>query len=94
MDMAIFSQYSIKFTVEISTSKITFLGTTATLMNREIEFYPQTIPMDSHLYLMPSSCHPPHTFKGMPKRLAIGCLLLLVSFQIPQTRKYPRKPSY
>ena len=62
--------YSIKFTVEISTSKNIFLDTTATLKDGEIEFNLHMKPTDSHLYLMPSSCHPPHTFKGVPKGLA------------------------
>jgi hypothetical protein len=64
-------QYSIKFTVEISTSKIRgFFYTIATLTNGEIEFSIHTKPTDSHLHPMPSSCHPPHSFKGMLKGLA------------------------
>ena len=62
--------HSIKFTVEISSSKNIFLDTTSTLSNGEIELSLHTKPTDSHLYLMPSSCHPPHTFKGVPKGLA------------------------
>jgi hypothetical protein len=62
---------SIKFTVDISIFKNTILDTTATLTNKEIEFNLHTKPTDSHLYLMPSSCHPPHTFKRVPKGLAI-----------------------
>ncbi|XP_055997948.1 uncharacterized protein LOC130047308 [Ostrea edulis] len=62
--------HSIKFTVEISCSKNTFLDTTSTLNNSELELSLHTKPTDSHLYLMPSSCHPPNTFKGVPKGLA------------------------
>ena len=70
IDMANSFHNSIKFTVDISTSRNTFLDTTATLTNGEIEFNLHTKPTDSHLYLKPSSCHPPHTFKGVPKGLA------------------------
>ncbi|XP_056017307.1 uncharacterized protein LOC125656461 [Ostrea edulis] len=70
IEMANSFHNSIKFTVEISTSNNTFLDTTATFRNGEIEFNLHTKPTDSHLYLMPSSCHPPHTFKGVPKGLA------------------------
>ena len=61
--------HSIKFTVDISESKNIFLDTTSTLIDGNIEFSLHTKPTDSHLYLMPSSCHPPHTFKGVPKGL-------------------------
>jgi hypothetical protein len=71
IDVANSFHNSITFTVDIGNSKNTFLDTTATFTNGEIEFNLHTKPMDSHLYLMPSSCHPPHTFKGVPKGLAI-----------------------
>ncbi|XP_061188704.1 uncharacterized protein LOC133196871 [Saccostrea echinata] len=45
-------------------------NTTSTLIDGEIEFSLHTKPTDSHLYLMPTSCHPQHTFKGVPKGLA------------------------
>ena len=60
---------SIKFTVDISSSKNVFLDTTSTLEDGEIKFSLHTKPTDSHLYLKPSSCHPPHTFRGIPKGL-------------------------
>ncbi|XP_065925150.1 uncharacterized protein [Magallana gigas] len=60
---------SIKFTVDISSSKNVFLDTTSTLEYGEIKFSLHTKPTDSHLYLKPSSCHPPHTFRGIPKGL-------------------------
>jgi hypothetical protein len=76
IDMANSFLNSIKFTVEISTSKNTFLDTTGTLTNREIECNLHTKPTDFHLYLIPSNCHPPHTFKGVPKGLTtcIHCI--------------------
>jgi hypothetical protein len=72
IEMANSFHNSIKFTVEISTSKYTFLDTTSTLTKGEIEFNLHTKSTDSHLYmyLMPSGCDPPHTFKGVPKGLA------------------------
>ncbi|XP_048729663.2 uncharacterized protein LOC125647009 [Ostrea edulis] len=63
--------HSIKFTVDISDTTNTFLDTKSTLRNGEIEFDLHTKPTDAHLYLMPSSCHPHHIFKGLPKGLAI-----------------------
>jgi hypothetical protein len=71
IDMANSVHNYIKFTVEIPTSKNTFLDATGTLANEEIEFNLHTKPTDSHLYLMPFGCHPPHTFKGVPKGLVI-----------------------
>ncbi|XP_052680295.1 uncharacterized protein LOC128161092 [Crassostrea angulata] len=60
---------SIKVTVDISSSKNVFLDTTSTLEDGEIKFSLHTKPTDSHLYLKPSSCHPLHTFRGIPKGL-------------------------
>jgi hypothetical protein len=62
---------SVKFTVEISASSNIFLDTTSKIVNGNVEFSLHTKPSDSHLYLMPSSCHPSHTFKGVPKGLAM-----------------------
>jgi hypothetical protein len=60
---------SIRFTLEISTcsSKNVFLDTTSTLEDDYIKFSLHTKPTDSHLYIKSSSCHPPHTFRGVPK---------------------------
>ncbi|XP_052708956.1 uncharacterized protein LOC128183834 [Crassostrea angulata] len=60
---------SIKFTVDISSSKNVFLDTTSNFEDGEIKFSLHTKPTDSHLYLKPSSCQPPHTFRGIPKGL-------------------------
>lgn len=62
--------HSIKFTTEISSFNNTFLDTTSTLVDGKLDFNLHTKPTDSHLYLMTSSCHPPHTFRGIPKGLA------------------------
>ena len=61
---------SIKFTVEISNSSNVFLDTRSSLINGNIEFDLHTKPTDSHLYLMPTSCHPKHVFKAIPVGLA------------------------
>ena len=61
---------TIKFTVEISESTNTFLDTQSTLKDGNITFDLYTKPTDSHLYLRPDSCHPPHVFKGIQKGLA------------------------
>lgn len=42
---------------------------TSTLEDGEIKFNLHTKPTASHPYLKPSSCHPPNTFRGMPKGL-------------------------
>lgn len=62
--------HSIKFTTEISPFNNTFLDTTSTLVDGKLDFNLHSKPTDSHLYLMTSSCHPPHTFRGIPKGLA------------------------
>lgn len=62
--------HSTKFTTEISSFNNTFLDTTSTLVDGKLDFNLYTKPTDSHLYLMTSSCHPPHTFRGIPKGLA------------------------
>lgn len=68
--------HSIKFTTEISPFNNTFIDTTSTLVDGKLDFILfsfhsfHTKPTDSHLYLMTSSCHPPHTFRDIPKGLA------------------------
>jgi hypothetical protein len=90
IDMANSFHNSIKFTVDISTSKNTFLDTTATLTNGEIEFNFHTKPMDCHLYFLPSSCHPPHTFKGVPKGLATHISLVPEAFRVQAQKAWNR----
>jgi hypothetical protein len=86
IDMANSFHNSIKFTVDISTSKNRFLDTTATLTNGEIEFNLHTKPTDYHLYLMPSSCHHPILSKVCHPHPSHS-----LSYQLPGTRKYPQK---
>ena len=54
---------SIKFTAEISASSNIFLDTTSKIVNGNVEFSLHTKPTDSHLYLMPSSCHPSKEYR-------------------------------
>ena len=63
---------SIKFTANISETSNIFLDTTSTLANGQIHFDLHTKETDSHLYLLPSSCHPRHCFNAIPYGLSTG----------------------
>ena len=56
-----------KIKAEIDTSNNVFLDTASKIDDGNVEFILHTKPTDSYLYLMPPSCHPAHTFKGVPK---------------------------
>ena len=63
---------SIKFTADISQTSNTFLDTKSTLNDDgtiNTDLYCK--PVDAHQYLLPSSCHPRHIIKNLPKGLAI-----------------------
>ncbi|XP_071155741.1 uncharacterized protein [Mytilus edulis] len=62
---------SIKFTYEISDSKITFLDTTTQLRDGNILTDLYCKPTDKHQYLSPLSCHPKHCTKSIPYSQAI-----------------------
>ncbi|XP_071160966.1 uncharacterized protein [Mytilus edulis] len=62
---------SIKFTYEISDSKITFLDTTTRLRDGNIFTDLYCKPTDKHQYLSPLSCHPKHCTKSIPYSQAI-----------------------
>ncbi|XP_071145079.1 uncharacterized protein [Mytilus edulis] len=62
---------SIKFTYEISDSKITFLDTTTQVRDGNIFTDLYCKPTDKHQYLSPSSCHPKHCTKSIPYSQAI-----------------------
>jgi hypothetical protein len=55
---------------------------TSTLEDGNIRSSLHTKPTDSHLYLKLSSCHPPHTFRGVPKGLAIRTTRICSSDEI------------
>lgn len=60
---------SIKFTVDLSSSKNVFFGQYTNSGRWEIKFSLHRKPTDFHLYFQPFSCLPPHTFRGIPKGL-------------------------
>ena len=62
---------SIKFTANISDSCNTFLDTKSTIENRSITIDLYSKPVDAHQYLLPSSSHPRHIIKNLPRGLAI-----------------------
>lgn len=62
---------TIRFTFEISSSQVPFLDTLTQLKDNRIETTLYSKPTDKHTYLLPSSCHPPHTFKGVPYSQAL-----------------------
>ncbi len=57
---------TIKFTFEVSFAKVSFLDTLTYFKDNHIETTLYCKPTDKHTYLLPTSCHPPHTFKGIP----------------------------
>lgn len=62
---------SIKFTHEISRTKITFLDTTTIIKDGIMSTDIYSKPTDKHQYLSPSSCHPSHCYKSIPYSQAI-----------------------
>jgi len=62
---------TINFTFEVSQSHVPFLDTLTQIINNRIETTLYSKPTDKHSYLLPSSSHPPHTFKGIPYSQAL-----------------------
>ena len=62
---------SIKFTHEVSKTKMSFLDTTTTVKKGNMTTDLYSKPTDKHQYLSPSSCHPKHCFKSIPFSQAI-----------------------
>ena len=62
---------SIKFTHEVSKTKMSFLDTTTTVKEGNMTTDLYSKPTDKHQYLSPSSCHPKHCFKSIPFSQAI-----------------------
>lgn len=62
---------SIKFTHEVSDTKMSFLDTCTTLENGILKTDIYCKPTDKHQYLSPNSCHPKHCFKSIPYSQAI-----------------------
>ncbi|XP_071178031.1 uncharacterized protein [Mytilus edulis] len=65
------AHHSIKFTYEISDSKISFLDTTTSIKNGVISTDLYCKPTDKHQYLSPQSCHPKHCTKSIPYSQAL-----------------------
>ena len=62
---------SIKFTHEVSKSKMSFLDTTTTVKEGNMKTDLYSKPTDKHQYLSPSSCHPKYCFKNISISQAI-----------------------
>ena len=62
---------SIKFTVDISDNSNIFLDTTSILEDDKIKTDIYCKPVDTHQYLLPSSSHPRHVIKNLPKGLSL-----------------------
>ena len=62
---------TIKFTFEVSLTQVPYLDTLTQLKNNHLETTLYCKPTDKHTYLLPSSCHPPHTFRGIPYSQAL-----------------------
>ena len=62
---------TIRFTAEVSNDKHVFLDTMSHLADDKFAVDLYTKPTDSHQYLLPTSCHPPHCSKNIPYSLAL-----------------------
>ena len=62
---------TIRFTAEVSNDKHVFLDTISHLTDDKVAVDLYTKPTDSHQYLLPTSCHPPHCSKNIPYSLAL-----------------------
>jgi hypothetical protein len=68
--------HSIKFTCDynITNKSTTYLDTTISLQNKELNTDLYRKPTDRVQYLLPNSCHPNHIFKNVPYSLALRIL--------------------
>ena len=62
----------IKFTHEVSKTKMSFLDTTTTVKEGNMTTNLYSKPTEKHQYLSPSSCHPKHCFKSISFSQAIS----------------------
>ena len=62
---------TIKFTTSVSDSGVNFLDVTVKISEGKISTDLYTKPTDKHLYLLPSSCHPRHCTRSIPKSQAL-----------------------
>ena len=61
----------LSFTVKYSERKLDFLDTTIYLEDGKLEFDVYSKPIDSHLYLLPDSCHPKENTENIPYGVAL-----------------------
>ena len=57
----------LKFTKEYNTSSIVFLDLSLTISGTQVITGMYSKPSDTHAYLMPTSCHPSHICKNIPR---------------------------
>ena len=62
---------TIKLTHCTSFEHVHFLDTTVHFFHDHLQTEIYTKPTDAHQYLLPSSCHPRHVIKNIPKSLAL-----------------------
>ena len=62
---------TIKYTFNSSQDNVQFLDIQITQNNTQLETKIYSKPTDSHAYLLPTSCHPKHTFTGIPYSQAL-----------------------
>ena len=62
---------TIRFTAKVSDDKQFFLDTVSHLAGDKVAVDLYTKPSDSHQYLLPTSCHPPHCSKNIPYSLVL-----------------------
>ena len=77
---------SIKFTHEVSKTKMSFVDTTTTIKDGNMTTYSYSKPTDKHQYLLPSSCHPKHCFKSIPFSQAIRVKRICSTVEITKQR--------
>ena len=66
IDHANKSHPTIELTFDISTTQIPFLDVLIYIKDNALHTTLYSKPTDSHAYLLPQSCHPPHTFRSIP----------------------------
>ena len=77
---------SIKFTIEKSRSRLSFLDTLVTIHNRQLHTDIYYKPTDSKQYLLYTSCHPKHTRNSIPYNLARRLKMIVSDENISITR--------
>jgi hypothetical protein len=78
---------SIKFTNEVSKTKLYFLDTTTTVNEGNMTTDLYSKPTDKHQYLSPSSCHPKHCFKSIPFSQAIRIRVKRICSTVETTKQ-------